>query len=108
MERFLTGSARHPPIARAATLPELNIKGGARKARVWYFRSFAISAVMVRITPNIPFAIPASILQKSSIPIDLENPNERFAITLIVRPIRMAGLRPYLSERLPHSMLVDI
>lgn len=106
--RFATGSAKHPPIANAITLPELNISGGARNARVWCFRSFTISAVIVLITPSIPFAIPANILQNNNIPIVLEKPNDRFAITLMVSPMRIVGFRPYVSDRRPQSILVAI
>ncbi len=46
-------------------MPELKTSGGSRKALVWNFRSFTISAVMVRMMPTFPFAKPASVLQNS-------------------------------------------
>jgi hypothetical protein len=86
----------------------LKITGGARNALGRCLRSLTISAVIVRMTPTIPLAMPAISLQKTSMPIVLENPNPRFATTLIASPRSIAGLRPYRSDSRPHNILVSI
>lgn len=103
---LITGSAKQPPKASPATMPELNTKGRIKNALVWYFLSFTISAVIVLITPVFPFPSPAKTLQKNNAATLLENPKAMFAITLASNPIVIIDFRPYISDSLPQSMLV--
>ena len=101
-----TGSAKHPPNASPMIVPRLKTSGSSKNARLWYFFSFTISAVIVRITPILPLPIPAMVRQNIRAGMLLANPNPRFEMTVAVKPIVIAGLRPHLSAIWAQSMLV--
>jgi hypothetical protein len=92
--RLTIGSAKQPPNASPITTPELKTSGSSRNARLWYFLSLTISAVIVRITPIFPFPIPATTRQHITAGIVVENPNPTFAIMDSVRPMTMLGFLP--------------
>lgn len=76
--RLTIGSARQPPNASPITTPELKTNGRSKNARLWYFRSTTISAVMVRMTPMLPFPMPASTRQHITAGSVVEKPKPIF------------------------------
>jgi hypothetical protein len=81
----------------------LNTNGRSRNARLWYFLSLTISAVIVLITPVFPFPMPAKTRQHITAGMLVENPKPMFEIMESVSPIIMLGFLPSLFATLAHG-----
>lgn len=101
--RLTIGSAKQPPSARPITTPELKTSGNNKKAREWYFFSLTISAVIVLITPILPFPKPAMIRQNITAGTVVEKPNPILAIMDIKRPATIVGFLPYVLAICAHG-----
>jgi hypothetical protein len=65
-----------------------------------------ISATVVRIIPTVPELAPAKHLAVIAHAKDVEKPNSREADMVHSKPKRRTGLRPNLSDELPHAIPV--
>lgn len=99
---FTAGLASAPPKAGPKMLPIVQTKGIILNARGCSSFSGTSSATMVLIMPTLPFMSPKNTRAVSRVVRDLENPNTREKIMVDARPRRMAYLRPYRSENVPH------
>ena len=82
------------------------MNGSSRNALVWYVFSLTISAVMVLMTPMLPLARPAMILQNRRAAKVLEKPKAKLERADTNKPNRIIDLRPCESESRPHGIEV--
>ena len=115
------GLAKKPPREGPKIEPRLQTRGMTENALGCSSFSVTISATIVRMIPTtcvsqahqnvsmlLPFPLKAPAMDLATIAIGrlLDMPQRRLAIMVHVNPSRIDGLRPKLSDALPHRMAV--
>jgi len=103
---FSAGLAKNPPNEGPKIDPRLQTSGMIENALGCNSFSGTISATMVRMIPTFPLHPPARALAMIAIGSEVEAPHIKLVIMVRVRPVRIVGFLPNLSEALPQTIAV--